>query len=151
MPSSVLSIEDLDDLRRSRLHFAGEDFAAGAVDGEEVALVEDAIADRQRALVVIDMQRAGAANADLAHLARDERRVRADAAARGEDAFRREHAADIFRRRFLADEEHLALGRLGFRFVRVEINAARGRAGTGGQTGGDFLRVLDRLAIEDRA
>ena len=30
--------EHLDDFRRRGLHFAGEDFAAGAVDGEEVAL-----------------------------------------------------------------------------------------------------------------
>ena len=91
-----------------------------------------------------------AADADLAHLARHERRVGADAAARGQDAFRREHAADVFRRGFLAHQEHLALVRFGFGFVRVEVNASRGRAGSGGQSGGDFLRVLDRLAIEDR-
>ena len=95
--------------------------------------MEDAIADREGAIVIIDMQCAGAADADLAHLAGHERRMGTDAAARGEDAFRREHAADVFRRGFLADQEHLALERFGFGLVRVEVNAARGRAGTGGQ------------------
>ena len=56
-------------------------------------------------LRVIDLQRAGAANADFAHLAGDERGVRADAASRGQDAFGGDHAAQIFGRGFDADEQ----------------------------------------------
>ena len=141
--------QDLDDLGRRRLDLAGEHLAARAVDGKEVALAVDLALHRQRALVIIDVQRAGAADANLAHLPGDERRVRADAAARGEDAFRREHAANVLRRGLLADEQHLALGRFGFRLVRIKVDAAGGGAGTGGQPGGDDFRVLDRLAVED--
>ena len=54
---------------------------------------------------VINVQRAGAADADFAHLPRHQRRVRADAAARGENAFGRNHAAQIFRRSFDANEQ----------------------------------------------
>ena len=60
---------------------------------------------------VVDLQRAGAADADLAHLAGDERGVRADAALGGEDAFGGDHAAQVFGRGLIADEQHLlALG-----------------------------------------
>ena len=88
--------------------------------------------------VVIDLQRGRAADADLAHLPGDERRVRTDAAARGEDAFGGDHAAQIFRRGFVADEQNL-FALLGGRdgAIGVEINLAGRRAGTGGQTGGD--------------
>ena len=95
--------------------------------------------------------RARAADADLAHLPGDERRVRTHAAARGQNAFRRDHAAQIFRRSFDADEQNfLALFRGGNRAVGVEINFAGGRAGTGGQTGGDGLRFLHFGQIKDR-
>ena len=87
---------------------------------------------------VIDLQRAGAADADLAHLPGDERRVRTDAAARGEDAFGGDHAAQIFGRGFDADEQDLlALGGGRDGAVGVEINLAGGGAGTGGQALGD--------------
>ena len=106
---------------------------------------------RDGLLVVIDLQRGGAADADLAHLAGDERRVRADAAAGGEDAFGGDHAAQIFGRGFVADEEDLfaLLGGVDGA-VGVEIDLAGGRAGAGGQTGGDGLGLLDLGEIEDR-
>ena len=93
---------------------------------------------------VIDVQRAGAADADLAHLAGDERRVRTDAAARGQNAFGGDHAAQIFRRGFHAHEQHFFALVGGFDgAVGVEINFAGGRAGAGGQTGGDDFGVFD--------
>src|SRR2546422_2673510 len=49
--------------------------------------------------VVIDLQCAGAADADFAHLTGHQRRVRTDAAARREDAFRRDHAAQVLDRK----------------------------------------------------
>ena len=59
--------------------------------------LEGLAVDGDRLLRVIDLQRRGAADADLAHLPGDERRVRRDAASRGENAFGRDHAAQIFR------------------------------------------------------
>ena len=50
--------------------------------------------------VVIDADRAGAGDAGLAHAARDHRRVRGHAAARGENAFGGVHAVDVLRRWF---------------------------------------------------
>jgi hypothetical protein len=47
---------------------------------------------------VVDTQRAGAGDARLAHAARDHRRVRGHAAARGEDAFGGVHAVNVFGR-----------------------------------------------------
>ena len=122
--------QHLDDFRGRGFHLAGEDLAAGAVDGKEVALAEDARADGEGALVVIDVEHARAADADLAHLAGDQRRMGADAAARSENAFRREHAANVLGRSLLADEQHIALGRFRLGFVGVKINAARRRART---------------------
>ena len=93
--------------------------------------------------LVIHLQRAGAADADFAHLPGDQRGVRTDTAARGQNAFGRDHAAQIFRGSFNADEQHFfaAMGRFNGA-VGVEINAASGRAGTGGQTFGDALGRL---------
>ena len=53
--------------------------------------------DRHRFRVVIDVQRAGAANTDFAHLPCDQGRVRTDTATRGQNSFGRDHAAQIFR------------------------------------------------------
>ena len=47
-------------------------------------------------LIVIDLKRRRAADADLAHLTGDERRVRGHTTASGENAFRRDHAAQVF-------------------------------------------------------
>ena len=80
----------------------------------------------------------GAADADLAHLAGNERGVRGDAAAGGEDALGGDHAAKIFRRGLDADEQHsFALGGGGGGAVGIEIDAAGRGAGTGGKAVGD--------------
>ena len=109
------------------------------------------VADLERLVVVVDVQRARAANTDLAHLAGDQRGVRADSAAGGEDAFGGDHAAQVFRRSLDAHEENFFTGSRGFdAALGVEVNFARGRAGSGGQAFGDDLGSLDRIAIEDR-
>ena len=65
----------------------------------------------ERAGVVVDVNIAGAGNADLAHLAGDEGRVAGNTAAAGENAFGGDHAAEIFRAGFDAGENNLfALG-----------------------------------------
>jgi hypothetical protein len=74
--------------------------------------------------------RGGAADANLAHLAGDERRVRGDTAAGGENALGRDHAAEIFGRGLDADEQHLlALVRGLHGAVGVEVDLAGGGAG----------------------
>ena len=74
----------------------------------------------------------------------------ADAAARRENAFGGDHAAQIFGRGFDANEQDLlALGRGLDSAVRVEIDLAAGRARAGGQAAGDDFRRLHGSAIED--
>ena len=94
---------------------------------------------------------ARAADAHLAHLPGDERRVRADAAARREDAFGGDHAAQVLGRGFHAHEHDLfAAVRHLDGFLRVENDLAARRARTGGQALADDLRALGRRAVEDR-
>ena len=129
------------------MQFAGVNFAARAVDGEVIAFVEDVCRRPYGLRGVIDLQRAGAADANLAHLPGDQRRVRTDTAAGGENAFGGDHAAQIFRRSFDADEQNLFAFAGGFDgAIGVEINLAGGRAGTGRQTRGDDLRQLSTAA-----
>ena len=59
----------------SSVDLALDDFASGAVDGEEIALFQDLSIATQGALVVIDHDLAGTSNADLAHLSSNQRRV----------------------------------------------------------------------------
>ena len=140
-----------DDLRRRGLHLAGVDLADGAVDRHPVAFLEGLAVDLHRARLVVDFDRRRAADADLAHLPGDERRVRRHAAARGEDAFRRDHAAQILGRRLDADEQDL-LALLGGRHgaIGVEVDLAGGRARAGRQAGGDHLRLGHFGQVEHR-
>ena len=101
--------------------------------------------------VVINLQGAGAADADFAHLAGHQGRVRADAALGGENAFGGDHAAQILRRGFVADKQDLfALLGGGGAAVGVQIELAGSGAGTGGQTLGDDLGGLLGFRFEDR-
>ncbi len=77
--------------------------------------------------------------------------MRADAAFRGQDAFGGNHAAQVFRRGFVADEEDLlALGSSRVGAVRVQVNLAGGGARTGGQALGNDLGGLLSFRLEDR-
>ena len=142
--------EDLDDLRRSGFDLSVIDLAGCAIDREVISLVVGAVADLERLVVVIDVERAGAANADFAHLAGDEGGMRADAAARGEDAFGRDHAAQVFGRSLDAHEEDHFTFVGGFDATfGIEVDFAGGRAGTGGEPFGNDLGRFDRVAVED--
>ena len=68
------------------------------------------VADSHRRFVVVDVERATADNADLAHLPADECRVARRAAERREDALSRLHAADVLRAGFAAHKNHAAVG-----------------------------------------
>ncbi len=140
-----------DDLRRRGLDLARVDLAGRAVDRHPVAFLEGLALDRHRAGLVVDFDRRSAADADLAHLPGDQRRVRRHAAARGEDAFSRDHAAQILRRRFDADQQHL-LALVGGRHgaVGVQIDLTRCRARPGGQSRGDRLRLGHFPRVEHR-
>ena len=142
--------EHLDDFRRGGLDLTVVDLAGCSIDGEVISLVVGVIADFERFVVVVDVQGTGAAHANLAHLTGHQGGVRTDAAARGEDAFGRDHAAQVFRRSLDAHEENF------FAFVRgfdatfgVEVDFAGGRAGTGGEPFGNDLGRFDRVAVED--
>src|SRR5882724_130612 len=75
-----------------------KDLAGPAVDGDPVALTDDATAHFEDATVLVHGDFRGADHAGLAHPDRDHRRVRGPAAPRGDDALRGVHARHVFRR-----------------------------------------------------
>ncbi len=147
----VVADEAGDDLGRSGLDLARVNEAGGAVDGEEVAFLEDLAVDGGGLRIVVDDDAGGAADADLAHLAGNEGGVRGDTTASGEDTLGGNHAAEIFRGGLDANEENLlALFSGEDGAVGVEVDLAGGGAGAGGKAGGDDLGLLHFGEIEDR-
>ena len=121
---------------------ARQDLAGRAVDGDGLALLEDAAAGAHRSGLVVDAHAAGAGDAGLAHAARHHRRVAGHAAARGQDALGGVHAVDVLRAGLDAHQDDLApllLERL--RLVRGEDDLARGRARRSRQAGGDQVAL----------
>ena len=113
-----------------RRQLAGEDLAGGAVDADDVALLD---ADRSRAhlaLGVVDLQRLGTRDAGQAHRARDDRRVRGRAAARRQHALRGQHAVHVVRAGLDPHQDDRVAGLLRRdRAVRIEDRLADGSAG----------------------
>jgi len=72
---------------------------------------------------------AATGDARLAHPARDERRVRGDAAVGGEDPASRDHAVDVVGARLPADEDHVVAG-LAARGGSVGVEDGMARRGT---------------------
>ncbi len=101
---------------------------------------------RDRAGLVVDVQLAGADDANLAHLAAHQRGVRTDAAHGCENALRGLHAADVFGRGLLAHQDDLG-GRVGLldglSLARVEADDARRSARPGGNALGEQLALGD--------
>ena len=96
--------------------------------------------------LVVDAQRAGARDAGLAHAARDHRRMRGHAAARGEDAFGGVHAVDVLRRGLDPHQDDLlAVGLELRRLVGREHDLAGRRARRGRQAGRDHLALGLRI------
>lgn len=102
------ALEVLHDRRRHDRHPAAVDLAAGAVDGHDVALVDDLAAGRgQLPPFGVDLQLLRAAHARLAHAAGDDGGVRGLAAAGGEDALGGDHAVEVVGVGLAADEDDL--------------------------------------------
>jgi len=94
------------DVRHHGVEFRREDLAGVAVDRDPVPLDELPLADPDRALLEIDLERRHADHRRLAELPGDERRVARAAAAAGEDPLRREHAVDVVRLRLRTHHDH---------------------------------------------
>ena len=150
--------EHLQHLARARRDVAEHHLAGRAVDRDVIALADHFLAavDAHLGGLVVDLQHFAARDADLAHLAGDQGRVRGHAAARGEDAFGGVHALDVFGRGLDADEDdrHAVLREADGVFG-VEGDDARRRARTGVEALGEQLVFLDGLRlllrVEDRA
>ena len=94
-------------MRRNRRDRAEIDFAGCAVEGYDVALVEDVLSDVGQAGGDIDDNTFGSCHAGLAHAARHDRGVRRLAAAAGQYALCRKETVDVLGACFLADEDDL--------------------------------------------
>ena len=140
-----------DDLGRSGLELAAVNGAGGAVDAHEVAFFEGLAGSGDGLLIVIDFESGSTTDADFTHLAGDESGVGGNPTLGGEDAFGSDHAAEVFRGGFVADEEDFFT--LGFGddgTVGVEVDLAGSGTRTGGEAGGDALGFLDVSGVEDR-
>ena len=125
--------------------------AGGAVERNPVALAPGLAVDAELARLVVHVHRTGAADAALAHAARDHRRVRGHAAACGEDALGHAHAAQVLGRGLLPHQNH-GLARLGpfLGLVGKEDHLPGGRAGTRRQAARNHGGRLLRRRVEDR-
>ncbi len=116
--------------RLDHRHPSGQHLAQRSVDGDDVAGLEGTRADAHGAAAVIDTDGAAAGDAGLAHAARDHRGVRGHAAARGQNAFRRVHAVNVFGAGLDPHQNDLAAIGLQFRgLVGGEHDFAGGGAG----------------------
>ncbi len=128
---------------------AEDQLAGAAVDRDHVALADDHVADRERAVLLVDARRLDARDAGLAHAARDDRCVRGHAAVRGHDALRLQEPVDVVGRGLPADQDDLlareaaALGGVG-----VEDGGTRGCAGRGVQAARE--RLVGGAGIDPR-
>ena len=143
--------QHLDDFRGHGRQLAFVDEARGAVQREVVALAVSLAAQCNAASDVVNLHLRDTADADLAHLARDEGRVAREASARRQDALGGHHAAQIFGRGLQAHEQHLLALLVGLDAARgVEVDAARGGAGAGVEAHGDAARGALGVLVEDR-
>ncbi len=127
------ALEVLDDRGRHDGHLTEVHLAGGAVDGDEVALLDDRVPDREAAALGVDLDLLGAADTGLAHAAGDDGGVRGLAAAGGQDALGGDHAVEVVGVGLPPDEDDLlARPRPLDGGVRVEDGLAHGRTGRSG-------------------
>jgi hypothetical protein len=144
------ALEVLHDRGRHDRDLAQVDLAGGAVDGDDVALLDHVPAgDGHPAALGVDLQFLRAADTGLAHAAGDHGRVGGLAAAGGEDALGRDHAVEVVGVGLPADQDDLLTGAgpLHGR-VRVEDRLADRRARRGGDAPADLLDL--RGVVEAR-
>ncbi len=138
------ALEVLDDRRRYDGYLTEVHLAGRAVDGDDVALLDDPPAHRHPAALGVDLQVLGATDTGLAHAAGDDGRVRGLAAARGQDALGGDHAVEVVRVGLAADEDDLLAGAGPLdRGVRVED----GLADRGSRRSGDAAPQPFRLRV----
>jgi hypothetical protein len=102
------------------------------------------------ALVIVDVNTRRTTHAHFAHLTGNQRRVRRNAAARRENPFSRDHATQIFRRRFDPGEhDFFAPFRAGHSFFGTKHDVAACRTRSSGKTGSNLFCVLYGLPIKD--
>src|SRR5690606_3452778 len=133
------ALEVLDHGGVDHRHLAEVDLAAGAVDGDDVALADDhAARGGEGAPGRVDVQLLGAAHAGLAHASGDHGGVRGLAAAAGEDAAGGDHAGQVVGVGLAAHQDDvLALGGQLDGPLGGEDDLADGRAGRGVHALGD--------------
>ena len=135
-------------LRRDQRRLADVDGADGSVDRDDVALVEDQLADRHRAVQLVDLDGADAADGGFAHPDRHDRRVRGLAAACGQDALRLDHSVQVVGRGLLAHQDDaVALLAAPLGLLGVEHDRADGRAGAGVDATCDRLAGRRRVEL----
>ena len=84
----------------AHLGSAGEHLTGAAIDGDDVALLEDTGTDLERAGLCIDAHRAGTRNARASHAASNHRGMAGHATARSENADGGVHAVNVLGARF---------------------------------------------------
>ena len=135
-------------LGERQVHRADDDFPGGAVDRDDVALVDRHAVGGERSLG--DLHRVGADDRWGAPATSDDGGVADETATGGEDALTGHHPVDVLGTRLAADEDHLLapLGG-GFGVVGGEIDSANRRSWRGGETLGDDLALADEPGVED--
>ncbi len=133
-----------------------DDFACCAVNGKIVALLHHEAVHAHLMRGVIDLERPASRDADLPHLACDQRGVRRHAAAGGENSLGSIHPLDVFGRGFHPDENNLISSPLPFfRFGCREDRLPCGGPWTGIEALREEAALLERpllfFAVEDRA
>ena len=133
-----------------------DDFPCCAVNGKIVALLHHQAVHAHLMRIVIDLERPASGDADLPHLARDQRGVRRHAAAGRENSLGGVHPLDVFWRGFHPDENHLFSSPLPFfRFGCGEHRLPCGSSRAGIQSLREEAALLERpllfFAVEDRA
>ncbi len=113
--------------RIDQLERAADHDAAGPVDRESVAFLEDLAADGRGARAHVDLERLTARHARQPHPASDDGGVRGRAALRRQHALRGDHPVDVVGRSLLAHQQHRTL--LGHLDGRVGIEGDRSGRG----------------------
>ena len=97
----------------------------------------------ERTIIVFNVQRAGPTDADLAHLARNQCRMRADAAAGRKNALGGDHSPQVFGRSLHANKQNLfAALRAVDRAFRIEVDASGSSTGSGRKAARDHFSSL---------
>ena len=130
-----LAVDDLQNLAGLRRHLPQLDLPLQPVERHVLAFFDDLAVHHELLVFLRNVQRAGADDGRLAHLAADNRGMRRHAAGGRQNALRDVHAMNVVGHGFLADENHLlALPRPFHRIVRREDDLPRRRAGRRWQT-----------------